>query len=241
MLAALQRRPKDVVRVSVPAKSEAWAEVAKAAQKAGVQVSGEGGDGARDRDRGRRQGRPGDRDRSAPGRTGGAMALVRETEGVALESLFEGAESGGVWLALDCIQDPQNVGAIFRTAAFFGIRGIVLTQERSAPLTGTAFDVASGGMEWVPFTVQANLGHAMEVAKEAGLWILGTSEHAPGPLSEVDRDRAWLVVLGNEEKGIRRLTEERCDQLCSIPCAGKVTSLNVSVAAGILMAHFQSR
>ena len=165
---------------------------------------------------------------------------MRERTGVSAEKLFDDARerSGGkgLWLALDSLQDPQNVGAIFRTAAFFGVQGILLTTERSAPLSAAAYDVASGGMEYVPFTQQVNLQRGFEAAKEAGLWILGTSEHARETLGGVQKDRPWLVVLGNEERGIRRLTEESCDVMCRIDPKGEgVKSLNVSVAAGILM------
>jgi 23S rRNA (guanosine2251-2'-O)-methyltransferase len=166
-------------------------------------------------------------------------AVVRERPSVSVEELFQNASqrnSGkGIWLALDHLQDPHNVGAVFRAAGFFGIQGIILTQDRSAPLTGIAYDVASGGIESVPFTLQTNLQQAFRLAKDAGMWVLGTSEHAHDPLSSIQQDRPWLVVLGNEEKGMRRLTEESCDLLCRIPGLGKVTSLNVSVAAGVLM------
>ena len=141
-------------------------------------------------------------------------------------------------MALDSLQDPQNLGAIFRAAAFFGIRGIIMTTERSAPMTATVYDIAAGGVEHVPMVQAINLKQALEKAKEAGLWILGTSEHAKETLSSVARDRPWLVVVGNEEKGMRRLTEESCDVICAIPPAGDgVTSLNVSVATGILLFH----
>ena len=175
------------------------------------------------------------------GRVGAAEAGVKERKSLSVEELFKGArerkEGKGLWLALDCLQDPHNVGAIFRTAAFFGVEGILLTQERSAPLSSTVYDVASGGMEYVPFTLQINLQRAFEVAKEAGLWILGTSEHAKDDLSAIQRDRPWLLVLGNEEKGLRRLTEESCDLLCQIRPKGGVGSLNVSVAAGIAISR----
>jgi 23S rRNA (guanosine2251-2'-O)-methyltransferase len=142
----------------------------------------------------------------------------------------------GLWLALDQIQDPHNVGAVFRTAAFFGIRGIVLTRDRSAPINATVYDVASGGMEHVPFSSLPNLSRAIEQAKEAGLWALGASEHAERDVSEIPHDRPWLLVLGNEEKGLRRLTFENCDDVCRLSARGSVGSLNVSVAAGVLMA-----
>jgi 23S rRNA (guanosine2251-2'-O)-methyltransferase len=184
------------------------------------------------------------------GRDGGRLssgeARVRESEGISLEALFSGArdraEGKGLWLALDSLQDPQNLGALFRAAAFFGVEGILLTQERSAPLTATVYDIACGGLESVPFTLQVNLQRAFEKAKAEGLWILGTSEHAKESLFKVQRDRPWLLVVGNEEKGMRRLTEESCDMLCSIPAQSNiVTSLNVSVAAGIAIAHLGRR
>jgi 23S rRNA (guanosine2251-2'-O)-methyltransferase len=169
---------------------------------------------------------------------------VKEKTAVSAEELFahakDRADGKGLWLALDSLQDPHNVGAIFRTAAFFGVQGIMLTQERSAPLSAAAYDVASGGLEYVPFTLQTNLQRGFEVAKEAGLWILGTSEHSPDSLSSIQKDRPWLLVLGNEEHGMRRLTQEACDLLCKIPPAGRVTSLNVSVAAGIAISALSS-
>lgn len=177
------------------------------------------------------------------GRFNEFSASLEERESTPLEVLFKDAKTRkgghGVWLALDCLQDPHNIGAIFRTAAFFGIEGIILTEERSAPLSGTAYDVASGGLEHVPFTMQINLQRAFEVAKDSGLWILGTSEHTKEILRKVERDRPWLVVLGNEEKGMRRLTQEACDVLAKIPAQGEVGSLNVSVAAGIVISHLK--
>lgn len=238
VLAALRNRPKDVQWVRVSARSgdaDAWGEVAELAREVGVKVESGGARAAGDpRARGRRK--PDDRD--GPGRASGSEALVRERDAVPIERLFEGAQgSSGLWIGLDCLQDPQNVGAIFRTAAFFGVRGALITQERSAALTSTVYDVASGGLESVPFTIEVNLRRALEAAKETGLWILGTSERARGSIDSVSRDRAWLAVFGNEERGVRRLTEESCDLLCAIAPKGAVKSLNVSVAAGIVISR----
>ena len=162
---------------------------------------------------------------------------MKELPGVAVEQLFSAgdAEGKGLWLALDCLQDPRNVGAIFRTAGFFGVRGIILTEERSSALTETVYDTAAGGVERIPFALETNLRRALEVTKKAGVWVLGTSERAKIPVTEIPRDRPWLLVLGNEEKGMRRLTEETCDMVCRIKASGPVPSLNVSVAAGILI------
>jgi 23S rRNA (guanosine2251-2'-O)-methyltransferase len=243
VLAALQTRPKDVAEVIVPSKNptDAWEQVAALARKNGVKVtqSSGGGGGAGHSHKGRDH-RPG-KEKEEGGRLGVAEAKLKEREPISAEALFKDAPSRaggkGLWLALDSLQDPHNVGAIFRAAGFFGVQGILLTQERSAPLSSTVYDVASGGVEHVPFTLQVNLQRAFEIAKESGLWILGTSEHAHDDLVKIERDRPWLLVLGNEEKGLRRLTEEACDLMCKIPAQGAVTSLNVSVAAGILIAH----
>jgi 23S rRNA (guanosine2251-2'-O)-methyltransferase len=229
VLAALEHRPKDIQKITVSSSlkeegNDAWSKVVTLAKKLNIPVE---------------LGNSGGRKDSA-GRVSVSSALIKPKSSVSIEELFEGAkdrkDGHGLWLALDQLQDPQNLGAIFRTAAFFGVQGIVMTEERSAPITGAAYDVATGGIETVPFTIQTNLQRAFEKAKDVGLWILGSSEHAHDSLSSVTRDRPWLLVLGNEEKGMRRLTEDSCDVLCKIPSQGKVTSLNVSVAAGILVA-----
>lgn len=248
ILAALKSRPKDVLQVCVPSHrggadlGEGWSQVLELARKHGVQVSQVSRPSGRPdprEQRGSSRPQPRQNDSVKDGRTGAAEAEVREKESISLEELFsnarERAGGHGLWLALDCLQDPHNVGAIFRTAAFFGVQGIVLTEERSAPISHAAYDVAAGGVEGVPFTIQTNLQRAIEVAKDAGLWILGTSEHAPQDLSSVEPDRPWLLVLGNEEKGLRRLTQESCDVLCKVSPKGNVTSLNVSVAAGVFI------
>jgi 23S rRNA (guanosine2251-2'-O)-methyltransferase len=219
ILAAIEKRPNEVLQLNLPSNpSESiWKEVENLAKKNGIRTGG---------------GHKG-------GRAGTVEAVVKEKESVPLETLFSEV-TNGLWLALDCLQDPQNVGAIFRSAAFFGVKGIIITQERSAPMTNTVYDVSSGGVEHTPFTMQTNLQRAFEVAKDRGLWILGTSEHAKEPLKNIKADRPWLLVLGNEEKGMRRLTEERCDVVCTIPNKGKVTSLNVSAAASVLISHLTS-
>ena len=134
----------------------------------------------------------------------------------------EGAVDGsrGVWLALDSIQDPRNVGAIFRSAAFFGVRGVVMGEDRSASLTSVTYDTASGGLETVPFALETNLRRTLEVAKDVGLWVLGTADGAADSIADVPRDRDWLVVVGNEERGLRRLTLEACDAICAIGPGG---------------------
>lgn len=225
VLAVLKRRPRDVSEITISGGAgRAWDEVAELAQKHRVPVV---------RAESRRQ--VVDRSQKAE-RIGAASAVVKEPPEASLSEVFKGAnEPGatGLWLALDCLQDPHNVGAIFRTASFFGVRGIIRMEDRSAPLTGTVCDVAAGGVEDVPFVTVTNLKRTFEDAKQAGLWVLGSSEHARAPLEAFKRDRCWLLVLGNEERGARQGTLENCDDVCCIKPVGAVTSLNVSVAAGI--------
>lgn len=244
VLAALETRPREVLEILVPAGlaeragkegaapqlgRDAWLKVLQVARAKGVKIKNAQSSAQRESQR----------ESQDAGRMGATEALIQERKGISVEELFEGARDRaagkGLWLALDSLTDPHNVGAIFRTASFFGVQGILLTQERSAPLSAVAYDVACGGMEHVPFAIQTNLQRAFEVAKEAGLWILGTSEHAKQSFRQVERDRPWLLVLGNEERGMRRLTEEACDVVCGVPPQGDVTSLNVSVAAGVLI------
>ena len=228
------------VRLPTGPASDAWREVERLARAHRVPV-------VRGATHAERTGRRGQRDTEG-GRGGVTEATIKERPEVSLEELF-GVEQAGsdddeteqkrpprLWLALDQLQDPHNVGAIFRTAAFFGVAGILLTRDRSAPLNGTVYDVASGALEFVPFSHPANLTHGIEIAKSAGLWVLGASEHAERDVRQVDRDRSWLLVLGNEERGLRRLTLENCDETCRLTARGEIGSLNVSVAAGILMA-----
>ena len=223
VLAALQNRPEDVVDVRLPAgkPSPAWSDVIELAKQHQIPIRTTFAEESR---------RPAVDQKFE--RTGAAQATVRERNGLLIEE-----SSPGLWLALDCLQDPHNVGAIFRTASFFGIKGIVMTRDRSAPLTATVYDVAAGGLEYVPFGEPTNLARAMNVAKTAGIWLLGSSEHAEQDVAEIPRDRSWLLILGNEEHGLRRLSLDKCDQICKLTSKGTVPSLNVSVAAGVLMAE----
>jgi len=242
VLAVLETRPQDVVEIRLGDRRPrgAWREVASRAAAQNIPIgSASHNAGSQQRKQGK-QGRNRKQDTSA-GRTAASFASVRPRNDVSLNDLFAPAaeaQEHRLFLALDCLQDPHNVGAVFRTAAFFGVSGIVATKNRSAPLNATVYDVASGGLEYVPFSVQTNLSRTLSVAQKAGLWVLGTSEHAETDFRDVPRDRSWLLVLGNEEQGLRRLTAEKCDTLCRITPQSFVRSLNVSVAAGILIGHF---
>ena len=235
VLAALQTRPIDVteIRLSAGSVQGNWGDVADEARSHRIPVViKKSAPQKMKRKQSEEQGR----------RTAGSLALVKPRSPDSLGNIFADAgtesELKGLWLALDCIQDPHNIGAIFRTAAFFGVKGIILTKDRSAPLNATVYDVASGGMEAVPFAVETNLSRSLTEAKKSGVWIMGTSEHAEEDVSAFQQDRSWMVVIGNEEKGLRRLTLEQCDVMCRLTPTGFVDSLNASVAAGIMIARF---
>lgn len=235
VLAVLQRRPRDVSEISILGQpGGAWDDVVELARQNRIPVVAAT---PRSGNANRRDGKE--------ERVGVAVALVKDPPETQLEKMFANAKqadgkSGGVWLALDCLQDPHNVGAIFRTAGFFGVKGIIQMRDRAAPITGTVCDVAAGGVESVPFCSVINLKRAFELAKESGLWLLGTSEHGKETLQSYSADRSWMVVLGNEERGIRQGTLENCDCICAIKPRGAVTSLNVSVAAGICISWLSS-
>jgi len=227
--AALEIRPRAVklVQVTSDHPGEPWEPLIQLARSLGVSVRF----GAADQ----RGARGGHRETE---RTGAGFANVEPPSPVPLEVLMSHTENEpqGLWLALDQIQDPQNLGALFRLAGFFGVRGIILTKDRSASVNGTVCDVAAGGAEHVPFAVVANLAQALEKAQENQIWILGTCERSDSSIYQIQCDRHWLLVLGNEGTGLRRLTREKCDQLVSLPANGPVPSLNVATAAAACLA-----
>ncbi len=240
VLAVLKNRPKDLKKLVLPEEktlSDGWELVLQEAKKNQIRIHSPQSVKASDRSPDRSHDRSQDR---GAGRFGLCEAEVLEKQPVELSSLFESVseDKPGLWLALDCIQDPQNLGALFRLAGFFGVRGILMTQDRSAALTSTVYDVASGGVECVPFAQEVNLSRAFEEVKEAGLWILGTSEHETNSLFKQKFDRNWMICVGNEEKGLRRLTLDRCDVTVGIPAFGPIPSLNVATAAATALTYF---
>lgn len=236
VLAALKTRPKDVNQIFISSKiseagDDSWTEISHIAKTRGVPIS---------------QPQKISQHQSS-GRHFGNYAIISAKSACDLKTLFQhqtpnaSSSQHEIWIGLDCIQDPQNLGSIFRTAAFFGIRGIVMPLDRSAPLTATVYDVSAGGVEHVLFTIETNFRRALESAKEAGLWVLGTSEHARQnfdyflTLDKGAPRRKWLLVLGNEEKGLRRLTLEACDMVGKIQSYGLGSSLNVAVTTAICL------
>ncbi len=145
------------------------------------------------------------------------------------------SSSNPLILILDSIQDTHNVGAILRTAECSGVNGIIVTKHNSAPINATVVKTSAGATEHVKIAQVNNLANTIKVLKENGFWIVGSSLDNAKLYTEVDFTIPIALIVGNEEKGIRKLTADKCDFLVKIPMAGKLQSLNVSVATGILL------
>jgi 23S rRNA (guanosine2251-2'-O)-methyltransferase len=154
-----------------------------------------------------------------------------------LENLIAKIGSGDEPLAvvLDGVEDPRNLGAIARTAECAGAHGIFLPERRAVGLTETVAKTAAGALEYLPVAKVVNLNRLLEDLKERGIWIVGTSAQAKMSYSDWDWTIPSAIVLGGEGKGLHRLVEENCDALVKIPLSGKIESLNVSVAAGVIL------
>ncbi|MGA0899007.1 MAG: 23S rRNA (guanosine(2251)-2'-O)-methyltransferase RlmB [Luteolibacter sp.] len=185
--------------------------------------------------------------KSRPNFKGGRDGQARENRHVQAEKAVPSREEHELWeilaevevpfvLILDCIQDPHNLGAILRTADGAGVHVVVAPKDKQVGITETVRRISVGGADHVPFVQVTNLARTMEQLKEKGLWLVGTSDHAGSKsLYELDLKGPLALVLGAEEKGMRRLTMENCDFLAKIPMGGKVECLNVSVATGVCL------
>lgn len=151
-----------------------------------------------------------------------------------LDEILEGVEAP-LLLILDCVQDPNNLGAILRTADGAGVHAVIAPKDKAAGLTDTVKRVSVGAWESVPFVKVTNLARTMRDLKERGIWIVGTSDRATQSLYETDLKGPVAIVMGREGEGMRRLTEEECDFLVCFPMKGKVDCLNVSVASGVCL------
>jgi len=139
------------------------------------------------------------------------------------------------FLILDHVQDPHNLGACLRSADAAGVQGVIITKDQSVGITPTVAKVASGAAETVPLYKVTNLARALGWLKDAGLWIVGAAGEAEKTIYQADLNLPLGLVMGAEEKGMRRLTREHCDFLVKIPMRGQVESLNVSVATGVVL------
>jgi len=168
----------------------------------------------------------------------GIVLQIAATKTHDLKNLINACKPFGdssLLLALDGLTDPQNLGAIIRSAEALGAQGLILPQRRSAGLTGSVAKVAAGALEHLPVARVVNLNRSLEKLKNEGYTILGLAEEGPSTLSEIKFQGPLVVVVGSEDKGISLITRRLCDQLVRIPLKGVTTSLNASVATSIFL------
>ena len=171
----------------------------------------------------------------------GVVALAAARSAATFKDILAAANAGashgqkGLIVLLDGVEDPHNLGAIIRTALASGAHGVVIPERRSAGLTDTVARASAGALAHLPVAKVTNLSQTMEELKKAGYWLIGLDERADKSYTEADFTSPVGIVLGGEGKGLHDLTRKRCDFVVSLPTTGPVKSLNVSVAAGVIL------
>jgi 23S rRNA (guanosine2251-2'-O)-methyltransferase len=168
----------------------------------------------------------------------GVLAYVAAYQYAELDDLFAAAEAREeppFFLLLDEIEDPHNLGSVMRTADAVGAHGIIIPKRRAVGLTATVAKASTGAIEYIPVVRVTNMARTIDQLKELGVWIAGTDASGTEDYRHFDGTLPLGLVIGNEGKGMGRLIRDKCDFLIKLPMVGKVTSLNASVAASLLM------
>jgi 23S rRNA (guanosine2251-2'-O)-methyltransferase len=167
----------------------------------------------------------------------GVVAMVRPMDFLSIEDLYAPNPSGArrLLLALDGVEDPQNLGALLRVADGAGVDGVVLTERRSAPLSPVAIKASAGASEHIRIARVVNLVRALEELKERNIWVIGLDERGQSDYDQFDFSGDCVLVLGREGAGLHDLVRKTCDHLLRIPMAGGVSSLNVSAAGAVVL------
>ncbi|WP_181351074.1 23S rRNA (guanosine(2251)-2'-O)-methyltransferase RlmB [Thalassobacillus sp. CUG 92003] len=177
-------------------------------------------------------------DQVVDGNHQGVAAAAAAYEYYDLDDLFKRAETQGeqpFFLILDEIEDPHNLGSILRTADASGVHGVIIPKRRSVGLTATVAKTSTGAIEYIPVARVTNISRTIDELKERQVWVVGTEAEGTEDYRKLDGHMPLALVIGNEGKGMSRLTKDKCDWTVSLPLVGKVSSLNASVAAAILM------
>ena len=167
----------------------------------------------------------------------GIVAIAATVEYKSVDDLFALAESRGeppFFIVADELEDPHNLGAVLRTAECAGAHGLIVPKRRSAGLTFAVGKASAGAYQYVPVARVNNLASAIDELKARGVWVYGTDRDG-GPWCQSDLKGPVALVIGSEGRGMGRLIKEKCDAILSLPMKGSITSLNASVAAGIVM------
>jgi 23S rRNA (guanosine2251-2'-O)-methyltransferase len=168
----------------------------------------------------------------------GVIAIAAAREYATLDDIMQmpaQRDQTPLFLVLDGVEDPRNLGAILRTAEAAGVHGVIIPERRAAGLTETVAKTAAGALEYVPVVKVVNIVNTIDDLKKNGIWV--AAAEAGGDMQYWDADfvQPTALVLGGEDKGVRRLVREHCDYTVSLPLMGEISSLNVSVAAGVLL------
>jgi len=176
--------------------------------------------------------------KSLTGSPQGIIAYVASKEYINIHDLLEIVKQKNepaFILILDGLEDPHNLGAILRTADATGAQGIIIPERRSVGLTDTVARVSAGAIEYVPVARTVNINNTIKLLKENDIWIVGVDQSGKRSMSDIDLKLPTALVVGGEGKGISSLVKENCDEIVSIPMKGKISSLNASVAAAVVM------
>ena len=165
----------------------------------------------------------------------GVVALTAAADYVSTDEILEGITGSALLVLLDGVEDPRNLGAILRSVECAGADGVVIPERRAVGLTDTVAKSSAGAVEYVKVAKTPNLNRFIEELKERNIWVVGTSGNASMNYTDWDWTQPSAFVLGAEGMGLHRLVEENCDMLVKIPMYGKINSLNVSVAAGVML------
>jgi len=167
----------------------------------------------------------------------GVVAVVRPKELLTIEDLFEAPDSGQgrLLLALDGVEDPQNLGALLRVSDGAGVDGVIVTERRSAPLSPVAVKTSAGAVEHLRIARVVNLVRALEELKSHNIWVIGLDERGETDYDRFDLTGDCVLVLGREGAGLHDLVKRTCDHLLRIPMGGGVSSLNVSTAGAVVL------
>lgn len=152
-----------------------------------------------------------------------------------LFALLDDLDEPAFLLLLDGVTDPHNLGACLRSADAAGVHAVIAPKDKAASITPAVSKVACGAAEVIPFVQVTNLARTMDKLKDQGVWVYGAAGEADASIYQTDLKGSVALVLGAEGEGLRRLTREKCDSLLKIPMSGSVSSLNVSVATGVML------
>lgn len=170
-----------------------------------------------------------------PGDPRDVAAFVSPIKYFEIEDILEDAHENSTILVLDGIEDPQNLGAIIRSAECFGVDGIVIPKNNACPVNMTVMKTSAGAASHILIARVTNISETLDKLKNAGYWVYGTDAKAKQSLAKTNFDKKSVLVIGSEGRGMRQLVTKHCDVLISIPMFGRINSLNASVSAGIVL------